>query len=164
MGKNDRQKASAVCAAKVTGKRRKSGLCRGVCLVGAVRRDASDVEHFSGSFYWRDRRTAHQHQRETTRRRYRASEHDLVATPAKQLYKFQQGWGAGRGYGGGEPVVSGSRRSEFSEKPLRQGHRLNAAELHTSSCRGVGGPTSMRRSRAAAAGAISDTSRVKSLC
>lgn len=30
----------------------------------------------------------HQHQRETTRRRYRATRHDLVAIPAKQLYKF----------------------------------------------------------------------------
>lgn len=63
------------------------------------RSSAADVT--SRSFYWRNHRCGHQHQRETARRRYRVPRHDLVAIPAKQLYKFR----------GGERGVWGRQRS-----------------------------------------------------
>lgn len=82
----------------------------------------------------------HQHQRETTRRRYRAPRHDLVATPAKQLYKFRgdererglqgeaatgTGWikrgelGKGQTGKGAQAGEKRARREEFSEKALQ---------------------------------------------
>lgn len=55
-----------------------------------------------------------------------------------------------------------ARDRNFPEKALQQSHRLNAAEVHTSSRARRCGAGS--HAAAAAAGAISDTSRVKSLC
>lgn len=66
--------------------------------------DVTPLDPFIGEITGAD----HQHQRETTRRRYRASRHDLVATPAKQLYKFR---GDERERGGRSDPEGGSART-----------------------------------------------------